>query len=153
MARRIFTLKMIKGIANFLILLSVKKNKGLSKEKKICEIFSSLLKGKKAIGYISQINKIFNRFEKTYLLWIWYDISIKMNFIGCLKGPKKIIKIIYLVSLNIITSYKRLIFSEMMSLGNIWLFVETEWPQKSRPIFYIYRKKNKFVNYIIYSKE
>ena len=29
---------------------------------------SSLLKGKKAIGYISQINKIFSRFEKTYPL-------------------------------------------------------------------------------------
>ena len=29
---------------------------------------SSLLKGKKAIGYISQINKIFSRFEKTYSL-------------------------------------------------------------------------------------
>ena len=29
---------------------------------------SSLLKGKKAIGYISQINKIFSRFEKTFRL-------------------------------------------------------------------------------------
>jgi len=28
----------------------------------------SLLKGKKAKGYISQINKIFSRFEKTYPL-------------------------------------------------------------------------------------
>ena len=58
----------------------ISENKGLSKETKICEIFSSLLKGKKAIGYISQINKIFSRFEKTYPISIWNDISIKMKF-------------------------------------------------------------------------
>ena len=44
----------------------ISENKGLSKETKDCEIFSSLLKGKKAIGYISQKNKIFSLFEKTY---------------------------------------------------------------------------------------